>query len=107
MSSPLAEPMGAQKRVLVCQHRTCLNQGAAAVLETFQAHPVAGWVITRSGCMGQCGNGPMVRMLPDNIWYCRVSPKEVAEVVERHLQGGRPVRAMLSPHFHADRSQPL
>lgn len=44
----------------------------------------------------------MVRILPDDIWYCQVRPDEVPDVVERHLRGGRPVRAMLSPHFHAD-----
>ena len=91
----------AQKHVLVCQNRTCLRQGSAAVLAAFQAHPVSGYAMIKTGCMGQCGNGPMVRILPDDIWYCRVAPREVTEVVERHLQGGRPVRAMLSPHFHA------
>ena len=99
----LAEPSATQKQVLVCQNRTCLKQNARAVLEAFQTHPVPGCVITKTGCMGQCGNGPMVRILPDNIWYCRVLPQEVADVVERHLQGGCPVRAMLSPHFHTDR----
>ena len=105
-SSPLSEPVNVQN-VLVCQNRTCLKQGAAAVLAAFQIHPVPGCVITKTGCMGQCGNGPMVRILPDNIWYCRVAPQEVTEVVERHLRGGRPVKPMLSPHFHADiRRQP-
>lgn len=71
------------------------------MLAEFQAHSVPRWVVTKTGCMGQCGNGPMVRILPDNIWYCRVRPEEVSEVVKRHLRGGRPVRAMLSPYFHA------
>lgn len=90
-----------QHHVLVYQNRTCLNQGAIAVLTAFQAQPVSGCVVQKTGCMGQCGKGPMVRILPDDIWYCQVRPHEVTDVVERHLRGGRPVRAMLSPHFHA------
>ena len=100
MSSSAESP--AQRHVLVCQNRTCLRQGAAAVLAAFQAQPTSGCAITKTGCMGQCGNGPMVRILPDDVWYCRVLPQEVGDVVKRHLQGGRPVKAMLSPHFHAD-----
>ncbi|MBW4691386.1 MAG: (2Fe-2S) ferredoxin domain-containing protein [Lyngbya sp. HA4199-MV5] len=89
------------QQILICQNRTCLKQGAIAVLAAFQARPVPGWSVIKAGCMGQCGNGPMVRILPDNIWYCGVRPEEVPEVVKRHLINGRPVRAMLSPHFHA------
>jgi (2Fe-2S) ferredoxin len=103
VSSSFVEAMAAQKHVLVCQNRTCLRQGAAAVLAAFQAHPVPDCVITKAGCMGQCGNGPMVHILPDNIWYCQVSASEVAAVAEHHLRGGHPVKAMLSPHFHVDR----
>lgn len=42
----------------------------------------------------------MVQVLPDEIWYGRVQPEEVPAVVERHLRGGQPVKAMLYPKFH-------
>jgi (2Fe-2S) ferredoxin len=88
--------------VLICHNRTCLSQGAAKVLAAFETHHTPDYAVKKTGCLGQCGNGPMVLVLPDNIWYCRVQPKEVPVVVERHLQGGKPIRAMLSPHFHSD-----
>ncbi|HEY9644848.1 MAG TPA: (2Fe-2S) ferredoxin domain-containing protein, partial [Chroococcidiopsis sp.] len=50
--------------------------------------------IEASGCLGQCGNGPMVLVLPDQVWYCRVQPEEVAAVVERHLRHGHPIQTM-------------
>ncbi|PIG92901.1 (2Fe-2S) ferredoxin domain-containing protein [Gloeocapsopsis sp. IPPAS B-1203] len=81
--------------VMVCQHRTCRKQGAAKVLAAFQSHPVAGIDIVSSNCLGQCGNGPMVLVLPEQIWYSRVQPAEVPAVVKRHLLGGCPVAAML------------
>lgn len=42
----------------------------------------------------------MVLVLPEEIWYCRVQPGEVNIIVERHLKGGDPVKAMLYRKFH-------
>lgn len=86
--------------VLVCQNRTCLKQGAHDVLLAFQEHPVPGYTVKGTGCLGQCGNGPMVRVLPDDIWYSGVLAAEVPTVVECHLLGRKPVRAMLYIKFH-------
>lgn len=89
-----------QRQVLVCQNRTCRKQGAAAVLKAFQALPVADVTVIGSSCLGQCGNGPMVLVMPEQIWYSTLHPSEVPAVVERHLQGGHPVRSMLYPKYH-------
>lgn len=47
--------------------------------------------VTKSGCFGQCGNGPMAVMWPDNVWYCRLKLEDVPAIVEEHLKHGRPV----------------
>ncbi|MBF2026334.1 MAG: (2Fe-2S) ferredoxin domain-containing protein [Oscillatoriales cyanobacterium C42_A2020_001] len=85
--------------VWVCQNRTCKKQGALAVFHAFEALQLPGWAILKSQCMGQCGNGPMVRVLPGDIWYWRVQPKEVAAIGERHLLHGNPIQAMMYPPF--------
>ncbi len=87
--------------VLVCQNRTCRKQGAEKVLAAFQAHPVSGVTVTGSSCLGQCGMGPMVKVMPDRVWYCRVQPNEVTAVVERHLLGGKAIASMLYRKFHS------
>lgn len=70
-------------------------------MAAFQALPLPNGVeVIGSGCLGQCGNGPMVLVLPDDVWYNRVRPEEVSAVVDRHLQKGNPVQAMLYPKFH-------
>lgn len=56
--------------------------------------------VTASGCLGQCGNGPMVLVLPEMVWYCRVSPQEIPPLVEQHLLGGQRVKKMLYYRFH-------
>lgn len=89
------------RRVLVCQNSSCRKKDAAGVLAAFQAHPVTGVEVVGSSCLGQCGNGPMVLVVPDEIWYSRVHPNEVPAVVKRHLLGGKPVAAMLYRRFHS------
>lgn len=88
------------RQVLVCQNRSCRKQGAAAVLATFQQLAVTDVTVIASGCLGQCGNGPMVLVTPDQIWYSDVHPQEVSAVVERHLHDGHPVVSMLYPKYH-------
>lgn len=87
--------------MLVCQHRACRKQGAAKVLAAFQAQAPTDVTVVSSACTGQCGNGPMVRILPDDVWYWHVQPDEVLAIVQRHLGEGQPIRAMLYPRFHA------
>lgn len=89
------------KHVQVCQNRTCRKQGAKEVLAAFQALPVPDVRVTGCGCLGQCGNGPMVLVLPDEIWYSTVQPDEVSFIVEKHLLSGAPVTQMLYHRFHA------
>ncbi|MCC3412085.1 MULTISPECIES: (2Fe-2S) ferredoxin domain-containing protein [unclassified Microcoleus] len=88
------------RRVLVCQNRTCRKQNAAKVLTTFQQLSGAEVEVVASSCLGQCGNGPMVLVLPEEVWYSGVSAEEVAAITDRHLRGGKPIEAMLYRKFH-------
>lgn len=88
------------KKVLICQNRTCKRQGSAEVLAVFQTHPIAEVPVSGCGCLGQCGNGPMVLVLPEETWYSRVHPGEAIAIIEQHLLGKNPVRAMLYRKFH-------
>lgn len=87
--------------VRVCQNRTCKKQGAAKVLAALTALPIPGVTVTGSSCLGQCGNGPMVLVLPDIVWYSGVQPDEVSLLVEQHLLGGQRVKQMLYHRFHS------
>jgi (2Fe-2S) ferredoxin len=50
--------------------------------------------INRSGCFSQCGNGPMVVVYPEGVWYAAVSPADAREIVDRHLVHGEPVERL-------------
>lgn len=66
--------------VLVCQHLTCRKQGAARVLANFRALNPPNAIYEGCGCLGNCGNGPMVFILPARIWYYRVQPHDVPKI---------------------------
>ena len=60
------------KTVLVCCGTGCLANGSAKVAEAFRTllagtgHQVE-CLVKETGCKGFCENGPMVRILPDDI----------------------------------------
>lgn len=51
--------------------------------------------INKSGCLDQCGFGPMIVIYPDNVWYWAVEPDDVEQIVREHLIGGTPVERLL------------
>ena len=69
-------------QILVCQNRTCRKQGSTQVLETLQGVASPDTTIQATGCLGRCGSGAMVVILPEEIWYTRVEPKDVATVIQ-------------------------
>jgi (2Fe-2S) ferredoxin len=88
------------KQVLVCQSRSCRKQGAAKVLAALENLQVTEVTVMKSGCLGQCGSGPIVLVMPEQTWYSGVQASEVPMVVEGHLRGGLPVQSMLYPKYH-------
>ena len=89
------------KKVMVCQHCSCVEKGSEEVLAAFQAADLPENVeIVASGCQGQCSVSPTVRILPEETWYCRVKPEDVPLIVEEDLHKGQQVQAKLNPSIH-------
>ncbi|MEM1252121.1 MAG: (2Fe-2S) ferredoxin domain-containing protein [Cyanobacteria bacterium P01_H01_bin.21] len=88
--------------IQVCQYRSCRRFQSADVLAAFKQHASSELRVISSSCLGQCGSGPTVRVVPDNVWYCRVRPADTAEIVEQHIMQGKPVKRLLHRRFHPD-----
>ena len=67
--------------ILICQNRTCKKQGAAAVLAAARALSSPEIAVDGCGCLGNCGNGPIVLVLPARIWYYHVRPQDVKTIL--------------------------
>jgi len=50
--------------------------------------------VNHSGCLEQCGFGPLLVVYPETVWYAGVRPEDVEEIVREHLVGGRPVERL-------------
>ncbi|MXR50003.1 ferredoxin [Halovenus sp. WSH3] len=81
------------KHVAVCTNQTCAADGAPAVLERLRQEArdseACDARITRTSCLGRCGEGPMVAVYPDGVWYGGVETDDAAEIVSSHLDRDR------------------
>ncbi len=92
------------RRVLVCQHRTCKKDGAAKVLATLQQQKIINVNVEACGCLGLCGSGSMVLVLPDNVYYWHVTPKKAQAIIETHLLGNVAIASMMHPRLHPNQT---
>ena len=51
--------------------------------------------LTTCGCMGLCDEGPVMVVYPAGVWYRRVQPSDVSEIVDAHLRDGKPVDRLI------------
>ena len=49
------------------------------------------------GCLDQCEHGPTVVVYPEAVWYGNVKTADVAEIVQSHIIGNRPVERLQIP----------
>lgn len=93
--------MGQYKHhVFICTSgKTCPTQDSKVVHETLKKgaaeRGLKGIVrINHSGCMNQCGHGPMVVVYPDDVWYAAVDHEGALRILDEHLVAGRPVEEL-------------
>ncbi len=98
------QPALVPKKVFVCQNTTCKQQGSDKVLAAFEqclsSEEADSIKIEASGCLGQCGSGPMVLVAGDKIWYSKIRVRDVPAIVKQHLLGDRPVAHKLYSQVH-------
>ena len=51
--------------------------------------------LAMTACIGPCSLGPIVTVMPDNIWYKQVSKDDVNAIIEEHIIGGTPVEKLV------------
>ncbi len=86
-----------ERHVFVCTHgEYCPIEGAAEIHRYLKDEIAARHLknrvrINKAGCFSQCGNGPMLVVYPENVWYGALTKEGARRILEEHLVGGHPV----------------
>lgn len=99
-----------EKHIFVCGNQRpagsarpcCDPEGIEALQKLFKeklaARGLKGRVrANKAGCLDQCEHGPNVVVYPEAVWYGRVNPADVDEIIESHIVGGKPVERLILP----------
>jgi len=91
-----------KKRVelMVCAGTGCVAGGAFQIMDALKKElknrnlkdEVS---VIATGCNGFCGQGPLMVVLPENIFYGWISLDDIPHLVEEHFLKGRPVKKLM------------
>lgn len=89
-----------KREVLVCGGTGCKSSRSDEIVDNLRkAIEDAGLgediSVEHTGCFGFCEKGPIVKVLPDNIFYIKVKPEDAEEIVEKHLKNGQVIERLL------------
>jgi (2Fe-2S) ferredoxin len=79
----------------------CTDYGAEAAFDQMKANVKKlnlngkGKVrVNRAGCFDRCGEGPLLVVYPEAVWYTFVDLSDIDEIISEHLQQGRVVKRL-------------
>ncbi len=92
---------GGKIHILVCGVAGCASSGslkvAEAIEEQIKANGLAEDVkMIKTGCFGLCAEGPVMMICPEHVMYTKVTPKDVNEIFDSHIKGGKVVKRLLA-----------
>ncbi len=89
-----------EKHLMICGATGCISSGSQSVeqalVEELENRGIKeSYRLVMGGCPGFCEVGPIIVIYPDEVFYCRLKPEDMAELVEKHLIGGETVERLL------------
>jgi (2Fe-2S) ferredoxin len=86
--------------ISVCGGTGCRASGAEAVVDAFldeiERRELQIQVeLKETGCHGFCERGPVVVIRPKNIFYQRVKPEDIPEIISETVLGGKIIERLL------------
>ncbi len=101
------------KRIIVCAGTGCIASGSLKVFAELKKQIAQAGLnavvelkeenlngksnihVSGSGCQGFCAQGPLVNILPDNIFYTKVKPEDVEEIINSTVVNNQVVERLL------------
>ena len=90
----------AKKEILCCGGTGCHASNSMLLMENLRKEIKARGLekdvkVVQTGCFGFCAQGPIVKIMPDNVFYVQVMPEDAKEIVEKHIVGKEFVERLL------------
>ena len=87
-------------RVTVCSGTGCISCESDRIFhalnEEIKARSLEGKAeVVKVGCLGFCEQGPIVAILPEDIFYVKVTAEDARDIVETHIVKGEIVERLL------------
>jgi NADH-quinone oxidoreductase subunit F len=89
-----------RNHVLVCAGAACVSSGCRDIRDAFvikirEQNLQEEVKVIETGCVGSCDLGPLVLVYPEGVFYQKLKPVDVEEIVSEHLLKGRVVERLL------------
>jgi NADP-reducing hydrogenase subunit HndC len=107
-----------KRHVFVCNGKSCTAVGSADVKKAFEEqlenknlcygkaskgrNPEGTVLLTDCGSIGFCSIGAAVLVYPEGVWYAQVRAEDVPEIIEEHLEKGKPVERLALRNMESD-----
>lgn len=89
-----------RSHIMVCGGTGCVSAQAEDIIKSLKTelknHGYDNEIkVVKTGCFGFCGQGPIVKIHPENCFYVKVKPEDAKEIVAEHIVKGRRVERLL------------
>ena len=88
-----------EKHLMICGgtacHATHSRDVKQALIQEIEDHGIfERCKIIETGCNGFCAQGPVMTVYPDGVFYVKLTPENIKDIVSQHLIGGNPVEEL-------------
>lgn len=84
---------------LVCKGTGCVASESAEIIrrlnELLKEKNINDVSVVSTGCFGFCGEGPIVKVQPDNVFYVKVKVSDCEDLINEHVLKGIYVERLL------------
>jgi NADH:ubiquinone oxidoreductase subunit F (NADH-binding)/(2Fe-2S) ferredoxin len=87
-------------QIMVCGGSGCTDKHSESLLDNLKLELEANALendihVIKTGCFGLCNLGPIVKIVPGNVIYTKVTPEDAKEIVTEHIMKNRKVERLL------------
>ena len=87
-----------RRTILLCQGTGCVSGKAFEIKKALEEGLAEKWLdgvkVDFTGCHGFCAQGPIAIVEPEGIFYTHVSLDDIPDIIQYHIEDGKPVERL-------------